>query len=103
MVRGSVQRAQRGAQSLTQPVHHAVYTGDVVVGGADDGEQTLGGVLAKHSHALGEGGNRIHVKYCLFHPSPCHIARMQTGLGRRLRCAGSGGLLLPTAGTDPPD
>lgn len=59
VVRGLIQLAQWGAQSLTQPLHHALDARDVVVGGANEGKKAFGGVLAQHSHTWGETQQHI--------------------------------------------
>lgn len=54
VVRALIQLVQRGAQSFTQPLHHALDTRDVVVGGANEGKQAFSGVLAQQSHTCGK-------------------------------------------------
>lgn len=59
VIRGLIQLAQWGTQSLAQPLHHALDARDVVVGGTDEGKQAFGGVLAQHSHTWGETKQHI--------------------------------------------
>lgn len=59
VIRGLIQLAQWGAQSLAQPLHHALDARDVVVGCTNEGKQAFGGVLAQHSHTWGETKQHI--------------------------------------------
>lgn len=51
MVGGAIQLAQGSSQFGTEPLDHALDAGDVVVGGADEGEEAFGGILSQHPHA----------------------------------------------------
>lgn len=46
-----VQAAEAAAKGLAEALDHGGDTGDVVVGGADEGEEALNGVLPQHPHA----------------------------------------------------
>lgn len=61
VVRSLIQLTQWGTQSLTQPLHHALDTGDVVVGGANKGKQAFSRVLAQHTHPWGD--QKIYLRH----------------------------------------
>lgn len=47
------------SEGLAEPFYHASYASNVVVGGTDEGEKALDGVLSQESHTWGKVGDRI--------------------------------------------
>lgn len=53
MVGDIIKLEEPRSEGLAEPLHHASDAGNVVVGGTDEGEETLDGILLQESHTWG--------------------------------------------------
>ena len=69
IIGGPIQLTQWLAQGPAQVIHHALDAGNVVVGGTNEGKQTLSWVLAQHSNTYGKEN-----KFITSHTTSYHLS-----------------------------
>lgn len=72
-----IQRAEMLAEGLAEALDHGGDAGHVVIGGADEGQEALHGVLPQHPHPCGTTGQWGPAGAC------CHRPMGLPHLGRR--------------------